>query len=301
MPAKLIVSLVCTNYSTNHEINVRSIKISTYSHLANSPWNKSLNCIFPTEYYVIPKSLKFSHWPSKYSPPHHISSLNYAMNLVRLLSPDSPILFWLQNNSPSHHLTVKRTPATLLSQAGIVRAILHALAANWPRQSFSTLEESRPLPKVRLMVETTTVHLKLDINHQRNHLWINEIGTGYQQPQTGEALTNSGWNSGSDQWWLQVLHMCFFMLQPQACYMFPRQKQHQAGLRMFQQKTSCDEDVTPRVSTSETLLTFIHMGWLLGSWSTGNSIPSAWPKNDIMMWSFHHKEKVMCCHVMKIN
>ena len=28
------------------------------------PWNKSLNFIFPTK-YVIPKSLKFRHWPSK--------------------------------------------------------------------------------------------------------------------------------------------------------------------------------------------------------------------------------------------
>ena len=33
------------------------------SHSANGPWKKSLNCIFPTK-YVIPKSLKFSHWPS---------------------------------------------------------------------------------------------------------------------------------------------------------------------------------------------------------------------------------------------
>ena len=33
-------------------------------HLANRPWNKSLNFIFPTK-YVIPKSLKFSHWPSR--------------------------------------------------------------------------------------------------------------------------------------------------------------------------------------------------------------------------------------------
>ena len=33
-------------------------------HLANGPWNKSLNFIFPTK-CVIPKSLKFSHWPSK--------------------------------------------------------------------------------------------------------------------------------------------------------------------------------------------------------------------------------------------
>ena len=38
------------------------------SHLANGPWNKSLNFIFPTK-YVIPKSLKFSHWPSKISSP----------------------------------------------------------------------------------------------------------------------------------------------------------------------------------------------------------------------------------------
>ena len=30
------------------------------------PWKKSLNFIFPTK-YVIPKSLKFSHWPSKFN------------------------------------------------------------------------------------------------------------------------------------------------------------------------------------------------------------------------------------------
>ncbi len=34
------------------------------THLANGPWKKSLNFIFPTK-YVLPKSLKFSHWPSK--------------------------------------------------------------------------------------------------------------------------------------------------------------------------------------------------------------------------------------------
>ena len=33
-------------------------------HLANGPWNRSLNFIFPTK-DVIPKSLKFSYWPSK--------------------------------------------------------------------------------------------------------------------------------------------------------------------------------------------------------------------------------------------
>ena len=36
-----------------------------YPHLANGPWNKSLNFIFPTK-YAISKGLKFSHWPSKY-------------------------------------------------------------------------------------------------------------------------------------------------------------------------------------------------------------------------------------------
>ena len=35
------------------------------SHLANGTLKKSLNSIFPTK-YVIPKSLKFSHWPSKF-------------------------------------------------------------------------------------------------------------------------------------------------------------------------------------------------------------------------------------------
>ena len=34
------------------------------THLANGPWNKSLNFTPPTK-YVIPKSSKFSHWPSK--------------------------------------------------------------------------------------------------------------------------------------------------------------------------------------------------------------------------------------------
>ena len=34
------------------------------------PQKKSLNFIFPTK-YVIPKSLKFSHWPSKYINPYY--------------------------------------------------------------------------------------------------------------------------------------------------------------------------------------------------------------------------------------
>ncbi len=36
-----------------------------YTHSANGPRKKSLNFIFPTK-YVIPKSLKFSHWLSEY-------------------------------------------------------------------------------------------------------------------------------------------------------------------------------------------------------------------------------------------
>ena len=35
------------------------------SKLDNGPWNKSLNFIVSTNKYVIPKTFKFSHWPSK--------------------------------------------------------------------------------------------------------------------------------------------------------------------------------------------------------------------------------------------
>ena len=38
------------------------------------PWNESLNFIFPTT-YVIPKSLKFSHWPSKKTPPWKLTGI----------------------------------------------------------------------------------------------------------------------------------------------------------------------------------------------------------------------------------
>ena len=49
-------------HGLNHLVPESSKYVKT--HLANGPWNKSLNFIFPTK-YVIPKSLKFSHWPSK--------------------------------------------------------------------------------------------------------------------------------------------------------------------------------------------------------------------------------------------
>ena len=41
------------------------------------PWKKSLNFIFPTK-YVIPNSLKFSHWPSKQSWGKHLEKLVLA-------------------------------------------------------------------------------------------------------------------------------------------------------------------------------------------------------------------------------
>ena len=47
------------------------------THLANGPWKKSLNFFFPTK-YVIPKSLKFSHWPSKMRMPKFL-----LMSLVK--------------------------------------------------------------------------------------------------------------------------------------------------------------------------------------------------------------------------
>ena len=55
------------------------------------PWNKSSNFIFPTK-HVIPKSLKFSHWPSKYCPtyiriPYKIYKSFFQVGLVGCLGP----------------------------------------------------------------------------------------------------------------------------------------------------------------------------------------------------------------------
>ena len=47
------------------------------------PEKKSLNFIFPTK-YVIPKSLKFSHWPSKGSENPIIYRVLYIQELVGL-------------------------------------------------------------------------------------------------------------------------------------------------------------------------------------------------------------------------
>ena len=41
------------------------------------PEKKSLNSIFPTK-YVIPKSLKFSHWPSKYNPLYQTTNQGFV-------------------------------------------------------------------------------------------------------------------------------------------------------------------------------------------------------------------------------
>ena len=50
------------------------------------PWNKSLNFIFPTK-YVIPKSLKFSHWPSKITNPNSVLSVLLLMGRIPVNSP----------------------------------------------------------------------------------------------------------------------------------------------------------------------------------------------------------------------
>ncbi len=41
------------------------MSLLSYTDSAKGSWNKSLNFIFPTK-YVIPKSLKVSHWLSEY-------------------------------------------------------------------------------------------------------------------------------------------------------------------------------------------------------------------------------------------
>ena len=62
---KLVWSQECCTKKTN----------SSYPHSAIGPWNKSLNCIFPIK-YVIPKSLKVTHWLSQY---HHRSTQSLTL------------------------------------------------------------------------------------------------------------------------------------------------------------------------------------------------------------------------------
>ena len=53
------------------------------------PWNKSLNFIFPTK-YVIPKSLKFSPWPSKYVYCPAQRKINYVCSMFNVQMERGP-------------------------------------------------------------------------------------------------------------------------------------------------------------------------------------------------------------------
>ena len=50
--------------SPNGQWTSKLLRLRSLSHLANGPWNKSLNFIFLTKYIIL-KSLKFSYWSSK--------------------------------------------------------------------------------------------------------------------------------------------------------------------------------------------------------------------------------------------
>ena len=55
-----------SNLHTQNQFSTKSSNMFWgLPHLANGPWNKSSNFIFPTK-HVIPKSSKFGHWPSKF-------------------------------------------------------------------------------------------------------------------------------------------------------------------------------------------------------------------------------------------
>ena len=57
------------------------------------PEKKSLNFIFPTK-YVIPKSLKFCHWPRK-NPPSFLNSGEFLAVSTTRLGPCGKISHWL--------------------------------------------------------------------------------------------------------------------------------------------------------------------------------------------------------------
>ena len=54
--------------STNPNLPTEIQVLQVYLTQPMDPQKKSLNFIFPTK-YVFPKSLKFSHWPSKLFEP----------------------------------------------------------------------------------------------------------------------------------------------------------------------------------------------------------------------------------------
>ena len=64
---------------------------TSMTHSANGPWKKSLNFIFPTK-DVIPKRLKFSHWPGKMIMGRGTTSVLQPRSTTALLWQDSQVL-----------------------------------------------------------------------------------------------------------------------------------------------------------------------------------------------------------------
>ena len=86
-------------HSMGHVLNLWFSCIGTYSHLANGPWKKSLNFIFPTK-YGIPKVQKVSHWLSKYRYIF-LSSHSIAFS-VTAHSRATPVAFLVKFHPPQH-------------------------------------------------------------------------------------------------------------------------------------------------------------------------------------------------------
>ena len=118
----------------------------TLTHLANGPWKKSLNFIFPTK-YVTPKSLKFSHWPSKLNKPYTITVWNIFLLTIFL----------------NHQLTFPiMSHATQVTDESLERSV--AMTSN-------SIRSTRKLPLLSqdaekncgpTLLETNNSHLKMD-------------------------------------------------------------------------------------------------------------------------------------------
>ena len=68
-------------------------------------WNKSLNFIFPTK-YVIPKSLKFGHWPSKLTISYLLEPIqqffpHWVLSRSRQVRPFVPPTRWSKRENPA--------------------------------------------------------------------------------------------------------------------------------------------------------------------------------------------------------
>ncbi len=72
------------------------------------PGKNSLNFIFPTK-YVIPKSLKFSHWPSKLIPPFQNDGVLRLYMGTFMHFPLQSRLEPTQNGRKNTQLVVERT------------------------------------------------------------------------------------------------------------------------------------------------------------------------------------------------